>query len=70
MGADPLSPFAPARVRVLLLPVGRIKKSRFLSIASRLRDEQIVRLKDLDAESTAIDAGRTIARCSPIKLIT
>lgn len=50
MSADPLSPVAPARVRILLLPVGRIKRHRFLEFASRLRQEHIVRLGDISPD--------------------
>ncbi|GFF53838.1 transport protein particle subunit trs120 [Aspergillus udagawae] len=47
MAVDPLSPIAPARLRALLLPVGRIKRSRFLSFAARLQAENVVRLGDI-----------------------
>ena len=47
MGLDPLSAIAPARVRVLVLPVGRIVSARFLSFIDRLQLESIVRLGDV-----------------------
>jgi hypothetical protein len=47
MAVDPLSPIAPARLKALLLPVGRIKRSRFLSFAARLQAENVVRLGDI-----------------------
>ncbi|KAM5473108.1 hypothetical protein MauCBS54593_002822 [Microsporum audouinii] len=50
MTVDPLSPIAPARLRVLLLPVGRIRRSRFLSFAERLRAYNVVRLGDVSPE--------------------
>ncbi|KAK2825747.1 hypothetical protein FQN49_007405, partial [Arthroderma sp. PD_2] len=50
MTVDPLSPIAPARLRVLLLPVGRIRRSRFLSFAERLRAHNVVRLGDISPE--------------------
>ncbi|KAF3483717.1 hypercellular protein HypA [Arthroderma uncinatum] len=50
MTVDPLSPIAPARLRVLLLPVGRIRRSRFLSFAERLRAHNVVRLGDVSPE--------------------
>lgn len=51
MGLDPLSPVAPARVNVLLLPVGKIKRSRFLSLAARLQAENVVRLGDISPDA-------------------
>ncbi|KAL4877677.1 TRAPP II complex [Aspergillus karnatakaensis] len=51
MGVDPLSPIAPARLRTLILPVGRIKRSRFLSFAARLQAENVVRLGDISPDS-------------------
>jgi hypothetical protein len=50
MGFDPLSPIAPARVRMLLLPVGRIKRARFLSFVERLQPENVVRLGDISPD--------------------
>ncbi|KAF7587387.1 hypothetical protein BBP40_007331 [Aspergillus hancockii] len=50
MGVDPLSPIAPARLRALLLPVGKIKRSRFLSFAARLQAENVVRLGDISPD--------------------
>ncbi|KAL1863759.1 hypothetical protein Plec18167_008057 [Paecilomyces lecythidis] len=51
MGIDPLSPIAPVRLRALLLPVGNIKRSRFLSFAERLQAENVVRLGDISPDS-------------------
>lgn len=51
MGVDPLSPIAPARLRALILPVGRIKRSRFLSLAARLQAENVVRLGDISPDA-------------------
>ncbi|KAI9822252.1 MAG: hypothetical protein M1832_003075 [Thelocarpon impressellum] len=51
MGLDPLSPIAPARVRVLLVPVGRVKRSRFLAFVDRLRPHNVVRLGDVSADA-------------------
>ena len=53
MGGDPLSPVAPARVRVLLLPVGRIKRKRFESYVQRLQGESAVRLGDVTPDGRA-----------------
>ncbi len=50
MGTDPLSPIAPARVRALLLPVGKVKRSRFSSFVDRLRPENVVRLGDVSPD--------------------
>ncbi|TQB73062.1 hypothetical protein MPDQ_006230 [Monascus purpureus] len=51
MDVDPLSPIAPARVRALLLPVGKIRKSRFLGFAARLQAENIIRLGDISPDA-------------------
>ncbi|KAI9934129.1 hypothetical protein MW887_005202 [Aspergillus wentii] len=51
MGVDPLSPIAPARLRALLLPVGKIRRSRFLSFAARLQAENVVRLGDISPDA-------------------
>ncbi|EFR03500.1 hypercellular protein HypA [Nannizzia gypsea CBS 118893] len=53
MTVDPLSPIAPARLRVLLLPIGRIRRSRFLSFAERLRAHNVVRLGDVSPEGSS-----------------
>ena len=47
MVVDPLSPIAPARIRALLLPVGRIKRSRFLGFVDLLQPHCMVRLGDV-----------------------
>jgi hypothetical protein len=51
MAVDPLSPIAPARIRALLLPVGRIKRSRFLAFVELLQDHSQVRLGDVSPDS-------------------
>ncbi|KAL2855505.1 TRAPP II complex [Aspergillus pseudoustus] len=51
MGVDPLSPIAPARLRALVLPVGKIRRSRFLSFAARLQAENVVRLGDISPDA-------------------
>ncbi|KDB26903.1 hypothetical protein H109_01307 [Trichophyton interdigitale MR816] len=53
MTIDPLSPIAPARLRVLLLPTGRIRRSRFLGFADRLRAHNVVRLGDVSPEGSS-----------------
>lgn len=50
MGLDPLSVVAPARVKVLVLPVGRIGSAKFLSYIGRLQQESIVRLGDVSPD--------------------
>ncbi|EUC36322.1 hypothetical protein COCCADRAFT_88476 [Bipolaris zeicola 26-R-13] len=50
MAADPLSPIAPARIRALLLPVGRIRRSRFLAFVDLLQQESLVRLGDISPD--------------------
>jgi hypothetical protein len=51
MAVDPLSPIAPARIRALLLPVGRIKRSRFLAYVELLQRQSLVRLGDISPDS-------------------
>ncbi|KAE8145019.1 TRAPP II complex [Aspergillus avenaceus] len=50
MGVDPLSPIAPARLKALLLPIGKVKRSSFLGFAARLQAENVVRLGDISPD--------------------
>jgi hypothetical protein len=50
MAVDPLSPIAPARIRALLLPVGRIRRSRFLAFVELLQEQSLVRLGDVSPD--------------------
>ncbi|KAH9882730.1 hypothetical protein J1614_000095, partial [Plenodomus biglobosus] len=50
MVVDPLSPIAPARIRALLLPVGRIKRSRFMAYVNLLQQQSLVRLGDISPD--------------------
>lgn len=59
-GHDPVSPTAPARVRVLVLPVGRIKKSRFMSFVSRLQQESAIRLGDISPDGRPDKSTHTL----------
>ncbi|KHJ32495.1 putative hypercellular protein [Erysiphe necator] len=47
---DQFSPAAPARVRVVLFPIGKIKRLRFASYVERLQQEHIVRLGDISPD--------------------
>ncbi|KAL8919671.1 MAG: hypothetical protein Q9172_004860 [Xanthocarpia lactea] len=47
MGGDTFSVVAPARVKVLCVPVGRIQKSRFHGFIERLAQENVIRLGDV-----------------------
>ena len=51
MSLDPLSFVAPARVKVLLVPLGRVCQSRFLSFVKRLQGENVVRLGDVSPDN-------------------
>ncbi|KAI9371689.1 TRAPP II complex [Aspergillus egyptiacus] len=51
MGVDPLSPIAPARIKALIVPVGRIRRTRFLSFTARLQAENVVRLGDISPDA-------------------
>ncbi|KZZ89561.1 hypercellular protein HypA [Ascosphaera apis ARSEF 7405] len=55
MAVDPLSPIAPARLRALLVPVGKIKRSRFLDLAKRLQSYNVVRLGDVSPDGKPND---------------
>ncbi|KAH9901953.1 Trs120-domain-containing protein [Xylariomycetidae sp. FL2044] len=50
MSLDSMLPVAPARVRALVLPVGQIKRERFLSFVERLNQEHVVQLRDITAD--------------------
>jgi len=50
MNLDSLSFVAPARVKVLVVPVGHIKRSWFLSSLGRLQQENVVRLGDVSPD--------------------
>lgn len=67
MSVDPLLPTAPARVKALLLPLGKIKTDRFSSFVARLRGENVVHLKDISPDgrpnrSTACTTTGRISR--------
>ncbi|KAK4177201.1 TRAPP II complex [Triangularia setosa] len=47
MTLDPFIPIAPARIKVLVLPIGHIKRERFTAFISRLNEEHIVHLRDV-----------------------
>ena len=51
MGLDSFSFVAPARVKLLLVPVGRIKQSRFSNFVGRLQSNNVVRLGDISPTS-------------------
>lgn len=50
MGLDPLSAIAPARVKVLIFPFGRVRQSRFSTFVARLQQEHVVRLGDVSPD--------------------
>ncbi|KAI1809470.1 Trs120-domain-containing protein [Poronia punctata] len=50
MSLDSLRPIAPARVRILVLPIGQIKRERFQSFVKRLSQEHVVQLRDISAD--------------------
>ncbi|KAL9039537.1 MAG: hypothetical protein Q9180_002472, partial [Flavoplaca navasiana] len=47
MGGDPFSVVAPAQVKILCVPVGRIQKSSFHGFVKRLEQENVIRLGDV-----------------------
>ncbi|KAI4594880.1 hypothetical protein KJ359_007402 [Pestalotiopsis sp. 9143b] len=50
MSLDSLVPVAPARVRALVVPVGRITRDKFASFVKRLNEEHVVHLRDISAD--------------------
>ena len=50
MAIDSLSPIAPARIRALLLPMGRIKRSSFMNFVDLLQPECMIRLGDISPD--------------------
>ncbi|KAK1760757.1 hypothetical protein QBC47DRAFT_334670 [Echria macrotheca] len=50
MSRDPLLPIAPARVKALVLPIGRIKRERFTTFVDRLHTEHVVHLRDISPD--------------------
>ncbi|KAG5999859.1 hypothetical protein E4U21_006209 [Claviceps maximensis] len=50
MSSDPLLAVAPARVKALLLPVGKIKAESFTPFVQRLQQEHVVHLKDISPD--------------------
>ena len=51
MGLDPLSVIAPARVKALVLPVGRITAPKFMQHVDRLQQQNVVRLGDVSPDA-------------------
>ncbi|KAL8931998.1 MAG: hypothetical protein Q9211_006595, partial [Gyalolechia sp. 1 TL-2023] len=51
MGGNPISIIDPARVKGLLVPVGQVKHSRFLSFLERFEHEDVVQLRDVSPDS-------------------
>ncbi|KAI5820096.1 TRAPP II complex [Pyronema omphalodes] len=51
MTLDSLSFIAPARLRALLCPIGRIRRSRFSSFVRRLQAANVVRLSDVTPDT-------------------
>ncbi|KAI2621650.1 Trs120-domain-containing protein [Hypoxylon sp. NC1633] len=50
MSLDSMLPVAPARVRALVLPIGKVKRERFSSFVHRLNEEHVVHLRDITAD--------------------
>ena len=64
MGLDPLSVIAPARVRALVLPVGRITASKFIEYVSRLQQQNVVRLGDVSPDGRPHRSMSTLDECT------
>lgn len=54
---DRFSPVAPAQIRVLVLPVGQIERSRYIAFLDRLKSEgSVIRLSELESINGDNDA--------------
>ncbi|KAL8959398.1 MAG: hypothetical protein Q9193_003736, partial [Seirophora villosa] len=51
MEVDPLSVASPARVKILAVPIGQVRHSKFLSFLQRLEREHVVPLRDVSPDS-------------------
>ncbi|KXJ93184.1 hypercellular protein A [Microdochium bolleyi] len=51
MGVESLTPLAPAKVRALVLPAGRVHKDRFATFLERLNEQHVVHLRDISPDS-------------------
>lgn len=60
MSLDPLSIVVPARLRVLLIPVGNVRQSRFSSFVERLQQVNVVRLGDVSPDSRPHRSKRVV----------
>lgn len=66
MSLDPLLPIAPARVRALLIPLGKLRAERFASFAGRLRLEHVVHLRDISADARPNRSTRSLTPLRPV----
>ena len=67
MSLDPLSIVVPARLRVLLIPVGNVRQSRFSSFVERLQQVNVVRLGDVSPDSRPHRSKRVFHYSSALK---
>ncbi|KAI4236429.1 MAG: hypothetical protein LQ352_008007 [Teloschistes flavicans] len=51
MSVDHLAIVAPARVSVICVPIGRIEQTRFVAFFERLRQENVVQLRDVSPDN-------------------
>jgi hypothetical protein len=66
MDLDPLSIVTPARVKVLLLPIGEnVRESRFASFVKRLQHVNVVRLGDVSPDSRPHRSIQQLAHALP-----
>ena len=68
MSLDPLSIVVPARLRVLLIPVGNVRQSRFSSFVERLQQVNVVRLGDVSPDSRPHRSERVFPYSSVLKV--
>ena len=57
MGLDALSFTVPARVKVLLIPVGHVKQSRLGAFVRRLQQQNFIRLGDISPDGRADESA-------------
>lgn len=70
MGLDPLSAIAPARVKALIIPLGRIRQSRFASFISRLQQQNIVQLGDVSPDGRPHRSNNPLVASKPNSILT
>jgi hypothetical protein len=64
MGFDPLSPISFANINTLLVPAGKIKRSKLSSFVKSLQAENVVRLGDVSPDG---QSQRSMSFCTVVR---